>query len=102
MVAVGQYPDAVPMVFAVSFQRCGRLSYLHPGPMSPQVGDKVLYPTTDGNEVVVGHDVPREQVVVRLSGSGSRCACSRADVCVPRAAHDQTYPNAADTATTTT
>jgi cell fate regulator YaaT (PSP1 superfamily) len=39
------------MVCAVAFQRNGRLYYSDPGPLSPQVGDQVLYPTSDGAEV---------------------------------------------------
>lgn len=39
------------MMMAVSFNRYGRLYYLDPGPYAPKVGDKVLYPTTAGNEV---------------------------------------------------
>jgi cell fate regulator YaaT (PSP1 superfamily) len=39
------------MLCAVSFQRYGRLYYLDPGELSPQVGDKVLVPTDDGSEV---------------------------------------------------
>ncbi|MFI5486883.1 stage 0 sporulation family protein [Micromonospora echinaurantiaca] len=39
------------MLCAVSFQRYGRLYYLDPGELSPQVGDKVLVPTDDGPEV---------------------------------------------------
>ena len=39
------------MMMAVSFTRYGRLYYLDPGPYSPTIGDKVLFPTTAGNEV---------------------------------------------------
>jgi cell fate regulator YaaT (PSP1 superfamily) len=39
------------MVMAVTFERYGRLYYLDPGPHSPRVGDKVLVPTSAGNEV---------------------------------------------------
>ena len=39
------------MMMAVSFTRYGRLYYLDPGPYSPKVGDKVLFPTTAGAEV---------------------------------------------------
>jgi cell fate regulator YaaT (PSP1 superfamily) len=39
------------MVCAVVFQRQGRLYYADPGPLSPQVGDQVLYPTETGPEV---------------------------------------------------
>ncbi|WP_434742575.1 PSP1 domain-containing protein [Micromonospora sp. SH-82] len=39
------------MLCAVSFNRYGRLYYLDPGDLHPQVGDKVLVPTDDGPEV---------------------------------------------------
>ncbi|HEU0131654.1 MAG TPA: regulatory iron-sulfur-containing complex subunit RicT [Mycobacteriales bacterium] len=39
------------MVCAVSFERYGRLYYLDPGEHAPRVGDLVLVPTDDGNEV---------------------------------------------------
>ncbi len=39
------------MMMAVSFTRYGRLYYLDPGPHAPKVGDKVLFPTTAGDEV---------------------------------------------------
>ncbi|MGA8117565.1 MAG: regulatory iron-sulfur-containing complex subunit RicT [Actinocatenispora sp.] len=39
------------MLCAVSFNRYGRLYYLDPGDLTPQVGDRVLVPTDDGTEV---------------------------------------------------
>ncbi|MEU0156003.1 PSP1 domain-containing protein [Micromonospora fulviviridis] len=39
------------MLCAVSFNRYGRLYYLDPGELRPQVGDKVLVPTDEGPEV---------------------------------------------------
>ncbi|GIG58787.1 hypothetical protein Lfu02_31590 [Longispora fulva] len=39
------------MLCAVSFNRYGRLYYLDPGDLTPQVGDKVLVPTDDGSAV---------------------------------------------------
>ncbi|GAB2929442.1 hypothetical protein GCM10027280_16200 [Micromonospora polyrhachis] len=39
------------MLCAVSFNRYGRLYYLDPGELRPTVGDRVLVPTDDGNEV---------------------------------------------------
>jgi cell fate regulator YaaT (PSP1 superfamily) len=39
------------MLCAVSFNRYGRLYYLDPGELRPQVGDRVLVPTEDGPEV---------------------------------------------------
>src|SRR3954451_5031777 len=41
----------VAMVCAVVFQPQGRLYYADPGTLSPQVGDRVLYPTAEGPEV---------------------------------------------------
>ncbi|GAA2510121.1 regulatory iron-sulfur-containing complex subunit RicT [Pilimelia columellifera] len=39
------------MLCAVSFNRYGRLYYLDPGDLRPQVGDRVLVPTDEGPEV---------------------------------------------------
>src|SRR4051794_37791912 len=39
------------MLCAVSFNRYGRLYYLNPGELRPQVGDRVLVPTDSGPEV---------------------------------------------------
>jgi hypothetical protein len=36
----------------------------------------------------VAHDVPRDQVVVRLDAGGGRSVCERASVCASRAAYD--------------
>ncbi|TDQ54971.1 PSP1 domain-containing protein [Actinorugispora endophytica] len=47
--------------------------------------------TPDGDGVVVGHNVPAEKVVVRLSASGRRCACDRSDVCGPRQAYEGSH-----------
>jgi hypothetical protein len=47
--------------------------------------------TPEGPGRVVGHDVPRDEVKVRLD-DGGRCACSRADVCGSRKAYDAAYP----------
>ena len=77
---------------------CGKLlcclKYEHPLYASfkaeaPAIGSSVETPEGDG--VVVGHDVPRDQVAVRLSGSGKRCGCSQASVCAPRKEHDAEY-----------
>ena len=73
---------------------CGRLmcclKYEHPlydefAAATPAVGAAVETP--DGTGRVVAHDVPRDQVVVRLDGTGRRSACDRADVCSARAAY---------------
>ena len=83
---------------------CGRLlcclKYEHPlyqnfKADAPPLGSMVDSPEGPGR--VVGHDVPREQVVVRLQDGGRRCACSKASVCGPRRAHDSTYGDPAAT-----
>ena len=74
---------------------CGRLlcclKYEHPlyqefKADAPRVGETIGTP--EGNGRVVGHNVPSDSVVVRLSASGQTCRCSRADVCAPRREHD--------------
>jgi cell fate regulator YaaT (PSP1 superfamily) len=74
---------------------CGRLlcclKYEHPlyqefKASAPRLGATVETP--DGEGRVVGHNVPSDSVVVRLSASGQTCACSRASVCAPRGAYD--------------
>jgi len=74
---------------------CGRLmcclKYEHPlyddfKTTTPAVGDRVETPEGDGR--VVAHDVPRDQVVVRLDTGGKRTVCERASVCSARAAYD--------------
>ena len=75
---------------------CGRLlcclKYEHPlyqefKASAPKAG--VTVETPEGEGRVVGHNVPSDSVVVRLSASGQTCRCSRADVCVPRRAYDE-------------
>jgi cell fate regulator YaaT (PSP1 superfamily) len=77
---------------------CGRLmcclKYEHPlyqefKAEAPRQGTTV--DTPEGRGTVVGHNVPADRVVVRLAESGRRCACSRADVCAPRAAYDESH-----------
>ncbi|MFC6236929.1 PSP1 domain-containing protein [Longivirga aurantiaca] len=74
---------------------CGRLmcclKYEHPiydefRATTPAVGTKVETPEGDGK--VVAHDVPRDQVVVRLEAGGKATVCDRASVCASRAAYD--------------
>ena len=74
---------------------CGRLmcclKYEHPlyqefKADAPRVGTRVETPEGAGR--VVGYNVPSETVVVRLSDSGRRCACTKADVCGSRQAYD--------------
>jgi cell fate regulator YaaT (PSP1 superfamily) len=77
---------------------CGKLlcclKYEHPlyeayKATAPALGSSVDTPQGSGR--VVGHDVPRDEVRVRLDDGGRRCSCSRADVCAPRKAHDDAY-----------
>jgi cell fate regulator YaaT (PSP1 superfamily) len=74
---------------------CGRLlcclKYEHPlyqefKATAPKLGSTVETP--DGEGRVIGHSVPADSVVVRLSASGQTCRCSKASVCAPRQAHD--------------
>ena len=74
---------------------CGRLmcclKYEHPiydefRATTPAVGTRVETPEGDGK--VVAHDVPRDQVVVRLEAGGKATVCDRASVCASRAAYD--------------
>jgi cell fate regulator YaaT (PSP1 superfamily) len=80
---------------------CGRLmcclKYEHPlyqkfQSTAPAIGDAVETP--EGTGSVVGHSVPRDEVVVRLDDGGRRCSCSRASVCSPRQQYETAYPPA--------
>ncbi|MFC8618585.1 stage 0 sporulation family protein [Micromonospora purpureochromogenes] len=84
---------------------CGRLmcclKYEHPlyarfQESAPATGERVTTP--EGSGRVVGHNVPRDAVLVRLDADGSRSMCSRADVCGSRRAYesrDQSSPEGA-------
>ncbi|MGO9082153.1 MAG: stage 0 sporulation family protein [Streptosporangiaceae bacterium] len=74
---------------------CGRLmcclKYEHPlyqqfREEAPRVGATVETP--DGPGTVVGHSVPADRVVVRLSADGRRSACPKASVCGSRQAYE--------------
>src|ERR1700760_3674599 len=74
---------------------CGRLmcclKYEHPlyqdfAAEAPAVGSEVETPEGDGT--VVGHNVPGEQVVVRMAADGRRTACALASVCSSRKAYE--------------
>ena len=74
---------------------CGRLmcclKYEHPlyedfKGSAPAVGDRVESPEGEGR--VVAHDVPRDQVVIKLDAGGKRSVCDRASVCSSRKAHE--------------
>ncbi|WP_239309372.1 regulatory iron-sulfur-containing complex subunit RicT [Frankia sp. Cj3] len=78
---------------------CGRLMcclrYEHPlyeqfKAEAPAVGARVRTPAGDGR--VISHDVPRDQVTVKLDAGGERCSCSRASVCGSRKAYEAAHP----------
>ena len=77
---------------------CGRLmcclKYEHPlyqdfRKNTPRVGQAVETPEGPGR--VIGHNVPADKVVVKLSADGSACACPRASVCGSRQAYEATH-----------
>lgn len=77
---------------------CGRLmcclKFEHPLYQSfqasaPAHGERVSTPEGDGR--VVGHNVPRDTVLVRLDADGSRTSCARASVCGSRQAYEQRH-----------
>jgi cell fate regulator YaaT (PSP1 superfamily) len=70
---------------------CGRLmcclKYEHPlytefARTAPAVGEQVAL--EDGDGVVVGHQVPADSVVIRMSASGATRSCSLAAACGAR------------------
>jgi cell fate regulator YaaT (PSP1 superfamily) len=74
---------------------CGRLmcclKYEHPlyddfKASAPAVGETVQ--TDEGAGRVVAHDVPRDSVVIKLTASGERKVCDRADACAARRAYE--------------
>ena len=77
---------------------CGRLmcclKYEHPlyvdfRARAPKLGAAVESP--EGAGVVVGFSVPADQVIVKVTATGSRCACPRASVCGSRQAYEATH-----------
>jgi cell fate regulator YaaT (PSP1 superfamily) len=77
---------------------CGRLmcclKYEHPlyqkfREEAPKIGASVESP--EGPGTVVGHNVPGDQVVVKLAEDGRRTACPKASVCGSRQAYEATY-----------
>jgi cell fate regulator YaaT (PSP1 superfamily) len=74
---------------------CGRLmcclKYEHPlyqqfAEDAPAIGCSVETP--DGEGTVVGHNVPGEKVVVRMTSDGKHSACALASVCPSRQAYE--------------
>ncbi len=77
---------------------CGRLmcclKYEHPlyadfKKDAPRTGTHVETPAGPGT--VVGHNVPAESVVVKLTADGRTCNCSVASVCGSRKAYESTH-----------
>lgn len=77
---------------------CGRLmcclKYEHPlyqefKKDAPRTGAQVQTP--EGEGVVVGHNVPSESVVVKLTADGRTCACTKASVCGSRREYEAKY-----------
>ncbi len=75
---------------------CGRLmcclKYEHPlyqdfAAEAPAVGDRVQ--TAEGDATVLAHNVPAEEVVVRMPADGRRTACALASVCSSRRAYQE-------------
>jgi cell fate regulator YaaT (PSP1 superfamily) len=82
---------------------CGRLmcclKYEHPlyeefAAKAPSLGSEVETPAGEGR--VVGHDVPGEQVVVRMAADGRVSRCALASVCSSRKAFDQRADTVSD------
>ncbi|WP_432558707.1 PSP1 domain-containing protein [Granulicoccus sp. GXG6511] len=74
---------------------CGKLmcclKYEHPLYVeftrdAPAIGSTVL--TEEGEARVIGHSVPTDSVVLRMSESGEVAPCTRADSCAARAAYE--------------
>jgi cell fate regulator YaaT (PSP1 superfamily) len=74
---------------------CGRLmcclKYEHPlyqdfRATAPRIGEDI--DTPDGPGTVVGHNVPGDQVVVKLTEDGRRTVCPKASVCGSRHAYE--------------
>jgi cell fate regulator YaaT (PSP1 superfamily) len=77
---------------------CGRLmcclKYEHPlyqdfRKDAPPVGSTVTTP--EGAGTVVGHNVPSDTVVVKLSADGQARACPKASVCGSRKAYEEMH-----------
>jgi cell fate regulator YaaT (PSP1 superfamily) len=84
---------------------CGRLmcclKYEHPlyqdfRASAPRQGE--LVETPDGPGTVVGHNVPADQVIVKLAEDGRRTACPKASVCGSRKAYETMHGSAREPA----
>jgi cell fate regulator YaaT (PSP1 superfamily) len=84
---------------------CGRLmcclKYEHPlyqdfHASAPRHGEAVETP--DGPGTVVGHNVPADQVIVKLAEDGRRTTCPKASVCGSRQAYEAMHGSAREPA----
>src|ERR1700741_4420637 len=62
---------------------------------APAIGE--LVETPEGPGTVVGHNVPADQVIVKLAEDGRRTACPKASVCGSRQAYEAKYGGAHET-----
>jgi len=56
---------------------------------APRAGAQV--DTPEGAGTVVGHNVPSDTLVVKLTADGRTCACSKASVCGSRKAYESMH-----------
>jgi cell fate regulator YaaT (PSP1 superfamily) len=82
---------------------CGRLmcclKFEHPlyqdfRAKAPKVGEQV--DTPEGSGTVVGHNVPTDSVVIKLTADGRTSACSRASVCGSRKGYEAMHGGGAN------
>ena len=80
---------------------CGRLmcclKYEHPlyqdfHASAPKRGEQIETP--DGPGTVIGHNVPADQVIVKLAEDGRRTSCPKASVCGSRQAYEAMHGSA--------
>jgi cell fate regulator YaaT (PSP1 superfamily) len=82
---------------------CGRLmcclKFEHPlyqdfRATAPKLGEQV--DTPEGSGTVVGHNVPADSVVIKLTADGRTSACSRASVCGSRKGYEAMHGGGAN------
>ena len=77
------------------------LKYEHPlyqdfHASAPRAGESVETPAGPGT--VIGHNVPADQVIVKLAEDGRRTACPKASVCGSRKAYEAMHGAAREAA----